>query len=100
MTKVGFDSQSQGVVAGHMQGAYVGCASGSNALPIVMARKVVADATAKVVRLADVHRVPTQVWRELTEYVDSGSAVVAHPDRVKLEIIFCSARAVSSQRGS
>ncbi|MGD9540793.1 MAG: hypothetical protein AB7V61_07655, partial [Methylocystis sp.] len=93
MTEIGFDSQSQGVVAGHMQGAYVGCASGSNALPIVMARKVVGDTTAKIIRLADIHRVPSQIWRELTEYVDSGSGIVAHADRVKLEIIFCFASA-------
>lgn len=87
MTEIGFDSQSFGVPATDDHCADV-CGPGSaNAFPLMMRRKFVGQTSGKVVRLADIYRIPAIISRQPAKYVDAAKGIECHSDSVVLEFI-------------
>lgn len=67
--KISLDSQPQGFCSGHMQRADVSGPGAPNAFPAMMKRDLLRQPTLKVLRLADVDRIPSVVHRSPTENV-------------------------------
>lgn len=87
MTEIGFDSKTQGVVAGHMESADVRGPGGPNAFPSMVRRKFVGETAVKIVRLSDIYRIPVAVMGKLGEDVDARTNKVDGADGVVLKFI-------------
>ncbi len=87
MTKISLDSQTLGVPASDDHRADV-CGPGAGyAFPPMVRRKFVGQATMKVVRLADIYRIPETIGALLTKDVDATNLVERHTDCVVLEFV-------------
>lgn len=87
MSEVGLDIEAFREHSGNMQRAYVRGPGGNNALPGVMLRKFIGETAGKVVRLADIYRLPFVV-RDLTaKNIDAGNNAIRGTDAVVLHFI-------------
>lgn len=91
MTEIGLDLKTQAVLTWNVQGTDVSCAGGSNALPAMMRSKLICETTQKVVRLADIYRVPVPVYRRPAKNIDARTFVVDRPDGMQLKLVAISA---------
>ena len=82
MTQIKLDSEALGVSCVNTEGTYVGGPVAPDTFPSVMRRKFIGDASQKVVRLADIYRVPGIVDPGLTKDVHSGDIVKFLSDRM------------------
>jgi hypothetical protein len=93
MTEIGFDSDSFGVPASDDHCADV-CGPGAGyAVPSMMRRKFLGQTATKIVRLADIYRIPATIRPFLAEDVDAANLVERHTDCVVLEFVSRPARA-------
>jgi len=84
--KVGLNPKALSSV-GDVQGAYVRGPGGPNALPAMMRRKFIGDASGKVVRLADIYRVPLTLPERPAEDVNTRAGMVRNAERIQLKLI-------------
>jgi hypothetical protein len=87
LSKVGLDPETFALIHGDMQGAYVSSPIGNNAFPAMMRRKFIGETTAKVVRLANIYRIPSSVRPKLAKDIDSWSGQVDGSNGMMLEFI-------------
>jgi hypothetical protein len=62
--EIGFDVPTQGIPSGDVESADVCSPTSDNAIQLVVFPKFIGDASEKVVRLADIHRIPVSVERQ------------------------------------
>jgi len=75
MTEVSFDSNAFGIPASDDHRADV-CGPGAGyAIPLMMGRKFFGQTAAKVVRLADIYRIPSLICGELAKNVNATDGV-------------------------
>jgi hypothetical protein len=82
MTKIKLDTQALGFASVDTEGTYMGGPVAPDTFPSMMRRKFIGDASKKVVRLADIYRVPGIVDSGLTKNIHSGDVVKVLPDRI------------------
>lgn len=87
MPEIRFDVLTQGIPAGDMERADVCSPTADNAVPLVVMPKFVGDASGKIVRLADVYRIPVPVGGLPAEDVDAGPRMVAGANGMEVKII-------------
>jgi hypothetical protein len=87
MSEVRLDLNALGVSSEHMQSADVCGPSSSNAIPGVMPRKLIGETAGKIVRLANIYRVPSAHRSRFTKDINPRLCVILHADFVKLELI-------------
>ena len=95
MAQVGFDCPAHGatVVMGDMKCADVCGPGGPNAFPAMMKRQIAGDASGKIVRLANVYRLPPS-WSGLAaENIDAGAREVCGPNRGHIHVVGAAADA-------
>jgi hypothetical protein len=84
MTEIGLNSQPVGVPATHDHCADV-CGPGAGyAVPPMVVRKFIGQTTSKVVRLADVIRVPQSVGTLTTKNINSADRIEHHATDCKV----------------
>jgi hypothetical protein len=71
MTQVGFDSHSFGVAASDDHCADMRGPSAGYVIPLIMRKKFIGETTPKVVRLANIYRVPQPILSLLAEDIDA-----------------------------
>lgn len=84
MTKVGFDLQPQGVIV-EPASANVGHAVLECAWPTMVRRKFIGDASQKVVRLADIYRIPAGRADLFSENVKTANGIEYGADVIQIE---------------
>jgi hypothetical protein len=88
MTQIGFDSQALGVASVSTEGTYVGGPVSPDGFPLMVRRKFIGDASPKVVRLANIYRVPRVERSGLTKDVDTRNGIKDRPERMQVECVF------------
>lgn len=92
VSEIGFDVPTQGIAAGDVERADVCSPTSDNAVQLVVLPKFIGDTSEKVVRLADIHRIPFSVERLLTENVNPRIGVISGPDGMKVKAVTFPAR--------
>ena len=93
MAKIGLDLETFRQTADNMQGAYVRGPGGDNAIPTMVMRKFIGETATKIVRLANIYRIPAK-RRTFAEDVHPRSNVVDGADCVVLGFVSRSGNAV------
>jgi hypothetical protein len=88
MTQISFDAQPLGVASVDTEGTYVGGPLAFGAFPAMMRRKFIGETAQKVVRLADIYRMPRICRPGFAEDVDARDGEKDGPDRVQIESVF------------
>ena len=87
MTQISLNSQSFGVPASDDHCADVRGPGAGYVWPTMMGRKLIVQAALKVVRLADVYRIPKTICGAAAENVDASNRVERHSDCVVLKFV-------------
>jgi len=82
MTQISLNSQPLGFSSIDTEGTYVGGPVTFGALPTMVRRKFIGQTAQKVVRLADIYRVPRVERSAFAGNIHSGNGKVDGPDRV------------------
>ena len=83
MTKIGFDLDTLGVPALNGSGGDMCGPMTAYAIPSMMGRKFIGETAQKVVRLADIFRIPKPIDGHAAKNVDAGECQVRRADWVK-----------------
>lgn len=87
MTKIGFDGQSFGYIPRDNEGADVCGPGAANAFQPMVRRKFIGKTSGKVVRLADIYRVPPLVRRLAAKDINPADGIKRRPDGVMLKFV-------------
>jgi hypothetical protein len=90
--EIGFDVPTQGIPSGDVESADVCSPTSDNAIQLVVFPKFIGDASEKVVRLADIHRIPVSVERLLAENVNAREGVISGPDGMEVKAVAFTSR--------
>jgi hypothetical protein len=83
MAQIGLDPNPLGVSSVDTEGTYVGGPVSYHGVPLMVRRKFIGDASPKVVRLADIYRIPSATKPGgLAENVDAWDGVEHRPDGI------------------
>jgi len=99
MTKGRFDPYPYGRVARDDESADVRGPGAAYCIPSVMRRQFIGETTQKVVRLADIYRIPHAIVGDSTENVDTSERVEHGSDGVMLKFIRFPAHCPDETRG-
>lgn len=86
MNEIGLDSSALGIPTFDNEGAEVSGPMSVYAVPAMMGRKFVGDASAKIVRLSDIFRIPQPAGRR-AEDIYAGEFKIFRADWVKPETV-------------
>jgi len=87
MAEITFDSQAFGISTLDDQSADVSGPMSTYAIPMMVRRKFIGEATQKIVRLSNIYRIPGAYGRRFAEDVGSRNGAVYRPDWVKPKIV-------------
>jgi hypothetical protein len=86
MAQIGLDSHACGIPTFDHEGADVSGPMSAYALPLMMREKFIGKTSGKIIRLADIFRVP-KAPRENGENIDAGQCEILRPNWVKPESV-------------